>query len=112
MDLNLTIAYVGLCMHQFTTYTVRLQRISGDVERVWQSLGSKKGCDTNAGEVYMREESDNFSDLEACQASCENAADCQSITFYKSGWCSHYSTPCTKPTLKRSAVGAMRLVGE
>merc|ERR1712222_244816 len=83
---------------------------TGGAQRVWQSVGSNAECDTSAGETYVKQSSGKFSDLEACQASCQNAAGCASITFYKSGWCSHYSTPCTESTRKRSAVGAMRLV--
>merc|ERR1712124_222076 len=110
----------GWCSHYSTSCTeftykssvvgaMRLVATTG-VERVWQSVGSKITCDASAGEVYMQQSSGKFPDLQACQEACENAAGCQSITFYKRGWCSHYSTPCTQSKSKRSAVGAMRLV--
>merc|ERR1711939_978230 len=50
------------------------------------------------------------SNLEDCKTSCQNNADCKSITLFKSGWCSHYSTPCTNTKKKGKAVIAMRLV--
>ena len=85
------------------------QRISTGAEPAWQSVGTKVECDTAAGEVYMKQSSSKVSDLDACQASCQNAAGCESITFYKSGWCSHYSTPCTTTKRNKKAAVALRL---
>merc|ERR1739847_38399 len=35
------------------------------------------------------------SSLEECKVLCEGAVGCRSVTFFKNGWCTHYSTPCT-----------------
>ena len=47
-----------------------------------------------AGEIYL--DGKKRSDIEKCKESCENEKECQSITLYSSGWCSHFSTPCAK----------------
>ena len=67
-------------------------------------------CDTGAGEVYRGESSGKVSDLAACKKSCEDAPACQSITFWKDGWCSHFSTLCTKKKFGNEAI-SMRLRG-
>merc|ERR1712224_434718 len=46
--------------------------------------------------------------LEQCKKSCQDAAACQSITYFSSGWCSHFSTSCTK-TKKNNKAVAFRL---
>merc|ERR1712224_172510 len=46
--------------------------------------------------------------LEQCKKSCQDAAACQSITYFSSRWCSHFSTPCTK-TKKNNKAVAFRL---
>lgn len=56
----------------------------------------KVACDTGAGEVYCKQSPGKVGSLNDCQKSCEQNAECRSITFFRSGWCSHYSTPCTK----------------
>merc|ERR1712032_1420748 len=48
------------------------------------------------------------SDIAACKKSCENDPGCKSITLFKSGWCSHFSTECTKTKTTNKAI-AMRL---
>merc|ERR1711881_763231 len=85
---------------------------TSDMENTWVTLGAKIECNTRAGEVYMKQSPGKGSNLEDCKTSCQNNADCQSITLMKNGWCSHYSTPCTKSKKKRRAVISMRLVAE
>ena len=51
-------------------------------------------CDTSAGEVYSQTSSKNTPSLQQCKKLCEASTECRSITYFKSGWCSHYSTPC------------------
>ena len=53
-------------------------------------------CDIIAGEVYRSQSSGKVSDLAACKKSCEDDAGCKSITYFESGWCSHFSTGCMK----------------
>ena len=53
-------------------------------------------CDTGAGEAYLGSSSTNAATVVACRKSCEDAQECRSTTFFKSGWCSHYSTCCEK----------------
>ena len=61
-------------------------------------------CDIASGEKYLGESSKQVSDEEACKKSCEDAAACKSITFYSSGWCSHFSTECTKTKADGNAI--------
>ena len=85
-----------------------LSPTSTDVQRSWVEVGGNAECDTRSGEVYLKQSPGKVSSLEACQKSCQNAAGCQSITYFRSGWCSHYSTACTKVKRKPGAI-AMRL---
>merc|ERR1712151_870508 len=80
--------------------------------RSWQSVGSKLQCDTGAGEVYLQSSPGKVSGIELCKMSCEDSEECQSITYYKSTWCSHYSTPCTNTKKSNKGVGVMRLIVE
>ena len=75
-----------------------------DWERAWVQAGSNFECDTRLqGEVYLQESSKKIPKLDQCKKSCRDSADCRSITHYKSGWCSHFSTPCTKVRPKTNA---------
>ena len=72
-------------------------------ECVWGQGSQNAKCNQNAGEVFMRESSVMVSSLDQCKKSCEDAKGCQSVTYFKTGWCAHFSTPCTK-TKKSQAV--------
>merc|ERR1719213_738515 len=76
----------------------------------WANVGSNIQCDAGAGEVYRSQSPGKVPDLAACQKSCENDAGCKSITFFNSGWCSHFSTGCTKTKSASKAI-SMRLSG-
>ena len=69
---------------------------STDDEQAWNDLGANKACDTSAGETYLGESSGNTASLDKCKESCENEANCKSITYWNGGWCSHFSTDCSK----------------
>ena len=60
----------------------------------WSAGSAKSACDEGAGELYLSASSEQVSNEEACKRSCESAAACRSITYYSSGWCSHFSTEC------------------
>ena len=62
----------------------------------WSNARYSSECYVGAGEVYMRNSPGKGLSLEQCKKSCVDAAGCQSITYFDSGWCSHFSTPCTK----------------
>ena len=62
----------------------------------WVSAGPKTQCDTAAGEAFLASSPGKGSSLETCKAKCKDTPKCASITFNKNGWCSHYSTPCSK----------------
>ena len=64
-------------------------------EGSWLALGQGSQCDTDAGEVYLDSSPGKGSTLEKCKQACEDATGCQSISFFQSGWCSHFSTDCT-----------------
>merc|ERR1712037_892142 len=76
--------------------------------RTWANVGSNIQGDAGAGEVYRSQSPGKVSDLAACQKSCENDAGCKSITFFNSGWCSHFSTGCTETKSASKAI-SMRL---
>ena len=78
--------------------------------RTWVEVGSNAQCDVGAGEVYRSQSPGKVSDIAACKKSCEDDPKCKSITFFNSGWCSHFSTECTKTTAGTNAI-AMRLGG-
>jgi len=78
--------------------------------RTWTKVGSNAQCDAGAGEVYRSQSPGKVSDLATCQKSCEDDSGCKSITFFNSGWCSHFSTECTKTKVTSKAV-SMRLSG-
>ena len=62
----------------------------------WVSNGPKTQCNTAAGEVFLASSPGKGTSLEQCKAKCKDTPKCASITFNKNGWCSHYSTPCSK----------------
>jgi len=62
----------------------------------WIRTETKAICDTSAGEVYIKGSPGKLMTAEQCQKSCEDYTGCKSITFFKSGWCSLFSTECTK----------------
>ena len=76
----------------------------------WRLVGPKTACDTGADEVYMQNSPGTVSNLKQCKTSCEQAAECRSITYYDNGWCSHYSTPFTT-TLSHNAVALQIISG-
>merc|ERR1712032_1573463 len=78
------------------------------VKPTWNSAGSNAECDGGAGEAYLANSPGKVSSLEQCKTSCENAPACKSITYFKSRWCSHFSTPCTNTKANNKAV-VMRL---
>ena len=101
MCLTNVILLVKPNIHQiFTKFTV--------VQSLWLEVSSNAECDAAAGEVYRSQSPGKVSDIAACQKSCENDAGCKSITFFNSGWCSHFSTECTKTKSTNKAI-SMRL---
>ena len=81
------------------------------VKRTWRAAGVHgAACDSTAGEVYMKSSPGKVK-LGRCKKACENTAGCQSITYFKTGWCSHYSTPCTKTTRVNKAI-ALRFTAD
>jgi len=72
-------------------------------KRLWTSAVSNEQCDTRAGEVFLKSSPGKVSSLDKCKHSCEHAGDCRSITYFNSGWCSHFSTSCEKTKTKRKA---------
>ena len=81
------------------------------MKQTWVAMGSKSECNMGAGEVYRQESPGKVSNLDECKFSCQDAAECKSITFFNDGWCSHYSTPCTQVKANSNA-NALRLTLE
>ena len=71
-------------------------------------IGVNLECDGYDGEVYLESSRGKVPTLAECKASCENTEECSSISYFKSGWCSHWSTPCKKTKFnKKVAVSLM-----
>ena len=65
---------------------------------IWVKVGSKVQCDPSAGEKYIKDSSGTLPNIGQCKRSCEDSDKCRSISYIqylKTGWCSHFSTPCT-----------------
>ena len=81
-----------------------------EAPRTWREVGSRVQCDTSNGEVFMfSSPSEAVPNLDECKQLCEDTEGCQSITYFKSGWCSHFSTPCTN-TKKNNKAVAFQLI--
>merc|ERR1712032_1630188 len=74
---------------------------TGPPKLTWAKVGAKVACDTNAGEVYLKQSPGRVQDLSRCKDECVKVSACKSISFFRSGWCSLFSTPCTKVTPMR-----------
>lgn len=62
----------------------------------WLLVGSETVCDTSAGEVYLEGSSTFLATLNQCKNLCKGTTHCQSITFFTTGWCALFSTPCSR----------------
>ena len=71
---------------------------------IWGQSNKNVKCNQGAGEVPLRESSVRTSSLEECKVSCEYAVGCQSVTYFKTGFCAHFSTPCTNTKKSGKAV--------
>ena len=65
-------------------------------EDTWSEIGAGLVCDHEDGEKYLDSSRGKVPTLEACQQSCEDAKLCKSVSYFKTKWCSHWSTPCAK----------------
>merc|ERR1712048_64890 len=76
-----------------------------DDQKAWKLVGAETACDTSAGEVYLEGSSKFLTTLAQCKKLCTDSTHCQSITFFTSGWCALFSTPCvrTKKSTKAKA---------
>ena len=79
-------------------------------EQKWEHVTDNAMCDTSAGEKYMEKSPGKLPTLKLCQEACEDDVECKSITYFKTSWCSFFSTPCTATKWTRKAV-SMRLFG-
>merc|ERR1712230_105268 len=70
----------------------------------WAGRSKNSACDMASGEKYLGASSKEVTNEEACKKSCEDAAACKSITFYSSGWCSHFSTECKSTNADSNAI--------
>ena len=77
----------------------------------WRDVAVGVVCDTDAGEKYLDNSPGKGSSLDQCKQSCQNSAECQSITYFNSGWCSHFSTSCTN-TKKSKKAASFRLIAD
>ena len=73
-------------------------------EGKWLEGGFDVECDTSAGEKYIKDTSANQPSIDQCTLSCQFSVQCQSITYLNTGWCSHFSTPCTNRKQTSAAI--------
>ena len=93
-----------LCAIRYkSTATFDTHNITG-LTYAWQYAGSGIECDESAGEVYLRSLSGKVWGLDHCKKLCESTPACQSITYFVSGWCSHFSTLCSKTKRNKKAL--------
>ena len=77
--------------------------------RTWIEIGAKLECHGYDGEVYLESSRGKVPTLAKCKDSCESVPKCQSISYFTSGWCSHWSTPCTKTKWNKKVALSLRL---
>ena len=70
----------------------------------WGPASPNVKCNQGAGEVPLKASSTMASSLEQCKKSCEDTVGCRSVTYFKTGWCAHFSTPCTKTKKNGKAI--------
>merc|ERR1712199_88261 len=76
----------------------------------WIEIGAQLECDGyNGGEVYLESSRGKVPTLAECKASCESAKGCKSISYFKSGWCSYWATPCKKSKWRKKVVISLQL---
>ena len=73
----------------------------------WAAIMKNTACNARAGEKYLSASSKQVSNEEACKQSCEDVTACRSITFFKSGWCSHFSTECKERKVDNNAISVL-----
>jgi len=81
------------------------------LKRTWGDPLVGVQCNARQREVILKRSSTRVSTIDKCKKSCEDAAGCQSVTYFKNGWCSHFSTPCTKIKKSKKTV-AVQLIAE
>ena len=86
----------GWCSH-FSTQCKNRKLVPNAVaaDTLKGNFANNQECDIAAGEKYLTASSSKQPTHKACHKSCEDTKGCQSATFFRSGWCSHYSTCCT-----------------
>ena len=92
-----------------TGATVPAKETAAGLIGTWQEVGAETACDTSAGEGYLPSSRRRVASLEECKKLCEATTDCRSITYFKSGRCSHFSTPCSNTKLNSKVVASHRL---
>ena len=109
---SITLLKNGWCSHYSTPCTNHKSnnkavsmRLDTPMNRgTWVDVGSKIECDASAGEIYIDDSPGKLGNIEQCKKSCVYSLECQSITYLNTGWCSHYSTPCTNRRSNNKAV--------
>merc|ERR1711934_706742 len=82
--------------HSAGSTVVRLKQRSYTAS--WSITGGYgRQCDFRNGEVFLHKSSRTVGSLTECLLACEATAGCRSVIFfYKTSYCSHVSTACTK----------------
>ena len=77
----------------------------------WEEVDTNGKCDESAGEKYMKSSPGKVPTVQECQRKCTANLQCKSITYFKSTFCSFFSTPCsaTKRVGKALALRLLRV---
>ena len=87
-------------------------------EDEWLEAGLNAVCDTSAGEVYIPTSPGRVEGIDICKGTCKDNPKCKSITYYstgwyyKSGWCSLFSTSCSNTKNKNGALSLKFVIGD
>ena len=91
---SITFYFHGWCSHFSTQCKNRKTAENAVAKNLKNNFFRNQACDMSKGEIYLGGSSADRSDMAACAKSCDDEPKCNSITFFRSGWCSHFSTCC------------------
>ena len=84
-----------------------------NVRHTWVTVGNNIDCSGKSGEIFLQSSRPKISSVDQCKQLCRDADGCQSITYFRNtGWCSHFSTPCTNTIAYSQPTVVLRLVEE
>jgi len=97
-------------LNELKRFAWRVANPTSMIQTTWIELGEKKMCDMYNGERYLEIGSGKVADLNACKESCAaSQTGCKTVTYFRSRWCSHFSTDCDTIVKSSHAVQTLRM---